>query len=206
MIGPKEKRERALGVQLQLKATRGGTPKSAMVRKPYPPGQHGNSRKRPKALSDFGRQLREKQKCKVSYGIDERNLRQIFARALKLQGSTSLRLLQLLEGRLDNVVYRLGFGGSRAMARQFVTQGHITVNKKRVRAPGYQVKVGDVVAIREESAGKTAFKMVKERLEKYEPVSWLELEADKLTGKVVGLPEEASAPFEVNLLVESFSK
>jgi small subunit ribosomal protein S4 len=206
MIGPKEKKERALGVQLQLKAERGNTPKSATVRKPYPPGQHGNSRKRPKALSDFGRQLREKQKCKVSYGIDERNLRQIFARALKLQGSTSARLMQLLEGRLDNVIFRMGVAGSRAMARQLVTQGHVVVNQKRVRAPGYQVKVGDIVAIRNESAGNTRFKELKEKLSKYEPVSWLQLEADKLAGRVVGLPENAAAPFEINLLVESFSK
>lgn len=202
---PKEKRERALGVRLQLKGTRSASPKAAIVRKPYPPGVHGPNGRR-KQLSDFGRQIQEKQKCKVIYGIDERALRQIFGAAYKKSGSTALNIVQLLEGRLDNVVFRMGFGPSRSTARQLVRHGHIFVNKKRVRAPGYQTRVNDVISIRPESVEKGAFKNLKADLEKYEAPAWLKLDLDKLEGRIVSTPEDPTTPFEVNLLVESFSK
>jgi small subunit ribosomal protein S4 len=206
MIGPKERKERSLGVRLGLKPFRSLGPKAATVRKPYGPGQHGNSRRRPKALSDFGRQIKEKSKCKLVYGLDERGLRQLFERALKQTGSTSTHLMELLESRLDNVVFRLGFAPSRSVARQVIGHGHVNVNGRRVHSPGFSVKKGDEVSIRPESAAKGQFKELKESLQKYEAPAWLKVDAEKLSGKVLGLPEESSLPFEVNVLVESFSK
>lgn len=204
MMGPKEKKERALGEHLQLKAFRSASPKGALTRKPYRPGVHGKSRQR--ALSDFGRQIKEKQKFKLSYGVDERNLRQIFKRAEERAGSTAENLIQLVEGRLDNVVYRLGFAGSRSMARQFVVHGHITVNKRIVRAPGFVVRPKDIISIRPESVAKTSFKELRENLLKYAAPVWLKLDVAKLEGSVLSAPKDIETPFEINVLVESFSK
>ena len=203
--GPKEKKERSLGVRLQIKGERCQSPKCAMVRKPYRPGVQGKSR-RIKQLSDFGRQLKEKQKAKVSYGINERTLRQVFGKAFKKSGSTAANMTAILELRLDNVVYRMGFAPSRSAARQSIVQGHILVNKKRVWSPGFELKEGNTVAIRPESASKGAFKNLKESLAKYEAPSWLALDLEKLEGKVISLPQGTDLPFEVNSLVESFSK
>ncbi len=204
--GPKERKERSLGVRLGLKGARCESPKCAMVRKPYAPGVHGKMRKHGAALSDFGRQLQEKQKCKLSYGIDERALRQIFNRALRHKGSTAVNLVELLESRLDNIVFRLGLAPSRNAARQLVVHGHITVNGVKVRAPGYMVKAGDAVSVRPESAGLATFKNIKESLKKYEPPAWLQVDPEALTGKVLALPRETEVPFEANALVETFSK
>ena len=201
--GPKEKKERALGQALQLKGKRCASPKCALVRRPYRPGQHGKSRQR--ALSDFGRQIREKQKFKLSYGLDERNLRELVHRAEKKSGSTVTRILELLERRLDNVVFRLGFAPSRAAARQLVVHGHIFVNKKRVRSPGYEVRAQDVISIRKESLEHVNFKDLKEALKKYDVPSWLQLDPEKLEGRVLSNEPNTVAPFEINLLVESFS-
>jgi small subunit ribosomal protein S4 len=203
--GPKEKRERSLGERLQLKATRCRGPKCALVRRPHPPGVHGPRGSR-RPLSDFGRQIREKQKFKVAYGLNERNLRQLFRFASKTSGSTATRLVELLERRLDNVVFRLGLAGSRSAARQLIVHGHVAVNGKRVRAPGYSVQLEDVIGIRPESATRGAVCDLRETLKQYDPPSWLALDLDKLEGRMVGRPEGTSVPFEVNLLVESFSK
>jgi len=203
--GPKEKRERQLGERLGLKATRCRGPKCAVVRKPHKPGVHGPRGSR-RPLSDFGLQIREKQKFKVTYGLNERNLRQLFGRAVKASGSTATQLMELLESRLDNVIFRLGFAGSRSAARQLIGHGHIIVNGKRVRAPGYHVRVNDVIGIRPESAALAAVRDLRETLKQYDSPSWLALDVDKLEGRVVGRPEDVNIPFEVNLLVESFSK
>lgn len=203
--GPKEKKERSLGVRLQLKGERCASPKCAMVRKPYKPGAHGQSRRR-KALSDFGIQLREKAKAKVSYGVNERALRQLYGKAVKRSGPTAANLLNSLESRLDNVLFRAGFAASRSMARQMAVQGHIFVNKKRVRAPGYQLAKENIVSIRPESSNKVYFKNLKESLQKIEAPSWFQVDADKLEIKVLGVPGDVNPPFEVNALVESFSK
>mgnify|MGYP001571614814 CR=1 FL=1 len=205
MIGPKEKKERRLGEHLHLKGERCNSPKCAMIRKPYPPGVHGKKRQR-KNLSEFALQLREKQKFKISYGLDERGLGQLFRRARKETGSTALKLLELFERRLDNVVFRLGITPSRLMARQEVVHGHILVNQKRVRSPGLLLKVGDVVGIRRESKSKTVFRELKEKLNKYEPPSWLHLDIENLEGRVIDLPSDLKPAFEINLLIESFSK
>lgn len=205
-MGPKEKKERALGERLHLKGTRCDSPKCAAVRRPYPPGAHGKSRRR--ALSDFGRQLKEKQKFKLTYLIDERNLNRIFGEAKKTSGSIGVgkKFLELLERRLDNVIYRLGLAPSRLMGRQIVLHGHIFVNGKRTRSPGYEVKAEDVITVRKESTAKGAFRDIKEKMKTYELPSWLALDAEKLEGRVKALPQDVEMPFEISLLVEAFSK
>jgi len=205
MIGPKEKRERALGEHLHLKGDRCLSPKCAMVRKPYPPGMHG-PRGRRKSPSEFGLQIREKQKFKLSYGINEKNLRRLFRDAERKSGSTAEKLIELLERRLDNVVFRLGLARSRGGARQLIGHGHIFVNQRKVRATGFQVKQGDIISIRAQSESKGPFNTLRETLKKYDPPSWLHLDKDKLEGRVLSPPQDLTSPFEVNLLVESFSK
>ncbi|MEK7546757.1 MAG: 30S ribosomal protein S4 [Patescibacteria group bacterium] len=205
MKGPKEKKERSLGEHLHLKGYRCQSPKCALVRRPFGPGQHGQKHKR-KSLSDFGLQLKEKQKFKLSYGLDERNLKRIFKEAQRSKGSNVEKLIELVERRLDNVVFRLGLASSRSHARQLIIHGHVFVNKTRVRSPGFSVKVNDVVRVREESKNKSTFKDLKENLKNYEQPSWLLLDKEKLEGRVLELPKEAELPVEVNLLVESFNK
>lgn len=204
--GPKEKKERALGVQLGVKGERCASPKCAAVRKPYPPGMHGKGSKRgrKKAPSDFGRQLKEKQKFKVSYGVSERGLRRLFGEATKSKGATATKLWELLERRLDNVVYRMGFAPSRGAASQAIGHGHIVVNGDRVRSPGFQVSLGDKISIREVSRSKHQFGSLPESLAKYEPPVWISVDPSRLEGEVKALPE-GEIPFEINLLVESFS-
>lgn len=206
MMGPKEKKERSLGEHLHLKATRCQSPKCALVRKPYRPGAHGRTGRRPRALSDFGRQIKEKQKFKLTYGIDERNLRRIFGEVSRRPGSTSSHLIESLELRLDNVVFRLGFAGSRSMARQLVRHGHVRVNAKRVRAPGALVRIGDAIGIRPESVTLTHFKNLKEALAQYEAPAWLHVDPGAFEGKVLAAPDTSVVPFEANLLVEAFNK
>ncbi|MBI3588981.1 MAG: 30S ribosomal protein S4 [Candidatus Liptonbacteria bacterium] len=206
MIKVKEKKERALGERLQLKGERCNSPKCAAVRKPYRPGIHG-PKKRLKTVSEFGRQLAEKQKFKITYRLKEKNLRRLFGEADKKAGSTADKLLELMERRLDNVVYHLGLAGSsRGLARQLILHGHFLVNQKRVRSPGFQVKTNDLIAFREESKKLKNLSDLRNNLKKYEPPSWLFLDKEKLEGRVLSLPENQSSPFEINLLVESFSK
>lgn len=205
MAAVKEKKERSLGVHLHLKGYRCQSPKCAFERRPYKPGVHG-PRARRKNMSDFGRQLKEKQKFKLTYGLDEKNLRLTYEAASKKQGDVARKFLELLERRLDNVVYRLGFAPSRSSARQSVLHGHIVVGKKRVRSPGYQVKNGEMIALQPKSLALGQFKELKTALAKQELPVWLKLDLDKMQGHVLALPQEFETPFEVNLLVESFSK
>lgn len=205
MIGPKEKRERALGERLGLKGDRAMSPKSAVLRKPYRPGMHG-PKSRPRSLSEFGLQIREKRKFKLTYGVDERNLRRLFRMALAAKGASGAKMLEFLERRLDNIVYRLGFAPTRLAARQLVVHGHIMVNKKKVTSPGYMVRKGDTVAVREGSEAKEALAKRKELLKKYETPPWLSLHPEKMEGEVLSPPTAPDIPFEINLLVESFSK
>jgi len=206
MIKPKEKKERALGERLHLKGERCDSPKCAAVRKPYRPGVHGQKRSRRGAVSEFGIQLKEKQKFKVSYGLKEKNLHQLFLEARRIPGSTADKLIELLERRLDNVVFRLGLASSRANARQLVAHGHIFVNGKRTRSPGYQVDKGDTISPPEKFSEIAAFKGLAEKLKKFEPPEWLYLDRDKLEGKVLNIPNNLEPPFEISLLIESFSK
>ncbi len=207
MIKVKEKKERALGERLHLKGERCLTPKCAAVRKPYRPGAHGQSKGgRHKALSDFGRQILEKQKFKVNYGLTEKSLHQLFLLAKKTTGSTSAKLIELLERRLDNAIFRIGFAPSRRAGRQLIMHGHIFVNNKRVRSPGFLIKAGDTVSFRNESQSMKWIENIKESIKKHEAPEWLSVDGDKLVGRVLRNPHDLTPPFEVSLLVESFSK
>ncbi len=203
--GPKEKKERALGTRLGLKGDRALSPKAAAVRKPYRPGVHGPN-SRPKALSEFGLQLREKNKFKIAYGLNEENLRKIFTRAQAAKGALGAKMLEIMELRLDNVVFQLGWTPSRAAARQLVLHGHIFVNKRKVKSPGYEVEKGDIITLNPASSEIAAIMLRKEVIKKYDAPSWLRMDAEKLEGEVLGAPTDLNPPFEINLLVDSFSK
>ena len=159
-----------------------------------------------KKMSEYGLQLREKQRAKFIYGVLEKQFRNTFTKAEKMQGKAGENLLILLERRLDNVVFRLGLVATRREARQMVTHGHFTVNGKKVNIPSYLVKAGDVIAVSEKSSNIAKFKEVKEML--IVPPAWLSVDVNKLEGKVVALPtrEEIDTPIEEHLIVELYSK
>jgi small subunit ribosomal protein S4 len=173
--------------------------------RPVPPGQHGQGRRG--KMSEYGTQLREKQKCKRAYGVLESQFHKYFLMAARMKGKAGDNLLQLLERRLDNVTFRLGLGDSRAQARQLVMHGHIRVNGKKVDIPSYIVKDGDVITVASRSAQKDHFKSLREQAEKGVP-KWLELDMANLRGKVVGMPErdDIDLTIEERLIVELYSR
>ena len=193
------------GQKLFLKGERCYTDKCGLQRRAYAPGQHGQGRKK---LSGYGLQLREKQKARRYYGVLEGQFRHYFELANKKSGVTGDNLLAILESRLDNVVYRLGFGTSRPEARQLVRHGHFTVNGKKVNIPSYLVKVGDVIAIKEESKSSEKIKAVIETTASRIVPKWLDLDNNTLTGKVVAVAdrEDIDLPLEEHLIVELYSK
>ena len=194
------------GEKLFLKGSRCYTDKCAITRRAYAPGQHGQKRKK---QSEYGTQLREKQKAKAFYGVLESQFRKYFEEAARSKGVTGTRLLQILESRLDNVVYRLGLATSRAQARQLVRHGHFEVNGVKVNIPSYLTKVGEVVKVRESSANSEIFKQIIEATENGRPVpTWLESDLSNKTGKIVALPtrEEIDLPVQEHLIVELYSK
>lgn len=199
-IGPLTKVSRRLGVFI------GGDLESFQKRN-FPPGQHGRIQGR-KKLSDYGIRLQEKQKLKFLYGgLREKQFRRYFEEASKKAGNTGVVLLQLLERRLDNVVYRLGFAKTRQQARQLVKHGHFTVNGKKVDIPSYRVDAGDIIEVREKSKKLAIFK---ENLESRDPRSipkWLELDKENMRGKVVEIPEEIELEIPVNVqyIIEFYS-
>ena len=193
------------GQKLFLKGSRCYTDKCSITRRNYAPGDHGQGRKK---ISEYGTQLREKQKTKAFYGVGEKQFRKYFEMAENKKGITGENLLQILESRLDNVVYRLGFGVSRAQARQFVNHGHFEVNGHKVDIASYLVKAGDVITVRE---SKKDNKTIKENLEvnAARPIpEWLEKDAGKMQGKVLRLAsrEDVDIPVEEHLIVELYSK
>ena len=193
------------GQKLFLKGSRCYTDKCSITRRNYAPGQHGQKRKK---LSEYGTQLREKQKTKSFYGVQEKQFRKYFEMASNKKGVTGEELLTILESRLDNVVYRLGFGSSRAQARLLITHGHFEVNGKKVDIPSYLVKAGDVVAVREiRKDNKTIQENVEVNSSRPVP-AWLEKDNEKLTGKVIRLAsrEDVDIPVEEHLIVELYSK
>ena len=193
------------GQKLFLKGSRCYTDKCSISRRNYAPGQHGQKRAK---LSEYGTQLREKQKTKSFYGVGERQFRKYFEMASSKKGITGENLLQILESRLDNVVYRLGYGSSRAQARQLVNHGIFEVNGKRVDIPSYLVKAGDVVAVRESKKETGAVKVnVEENAARPVP-EWLEKNSETLSGKVIRLAarEDIDIPVEEHLIVELYSK
>jgi len=208
-IGPVCKLCRREGEKLFLKGERCFTPKCPMERKPYPPGEHGRSaRFRRGRESDYAKQLRAKQRARRIYGVMERQFRRYYEMALKKRGLTGLHLLQLLESRLDNVVYRLGFASSRREARMLVTHGHFTVNGRRTDVPSMLLRPGDVVAVREGSRKRKYFKELRDYAEKRSVPAWLERDLENLSGKVLRLPERGEIDTNINeqLIVEFYSR
>ena len=201
--GPSCKLCRREGQKMFLKGERCYSSKCARCRKANAPGQHGQERKK---LSNYGLQLREKQKAKRFYGMQESQFRTCFEKASKKPGKAGENLLIALETRLDNVVFRLGFAASRKEARQLVTHGHFTVNGKKADIPSMEVKAGDVVAVKEKSQSSVKFKEIKE-MQITVPV-WMTVDTDKLEGKVVAMPrrEDIDTPIAEHLIVELYSK
>ena len=191
------------GQKLFLKGERCYGSKCALERRSYAPGQHGQMRKK---SSEYGLQLREKQKAKRFYGMQETQFRNLFDKAVSKKGVTGENLLIMLESRLDNVVYRLGLASSRKEARQLVVHSHFTVNGKKVNAPGQEVKAGDVIAVKEKSKNSPKFKEIRDM--QITVPSWLTVDTDKLEGKVVALPTRADidTPIAEHLIVELYSK
>jgi len=196
---------RRAGVKLFLKGERCYTPRCAVERRRKPPGNQPLRRRRP---SDWGTQLREKQKTRQMYGVLEKQFRKYFAEAQRVPGTTGPLLLQFLEERLDNVAYRLNFADSRSQARQIVTHGHITVNGRKVDIPSYRVKVDDVVGWKEASKATGIFAQMSEDIPRRPVPEWLTLDAEKMLGQVNAKPEpsESDIGIEVRLVVEHYSR
>ncbi|GAE89573.1 30S ribosomal protein S4 [Acetivibrio straminisolvens] len=193
------------GEKLYLKGERCTTNKCSVARRGYAPGQHGQNKKK---LSEYGLQLREKQKAKRYYGVLESQFRKYFDMAVKKKGITGENLLQILELRLDNVVYRMGLAVSRPEARQLVRHGHFSVNGKRVNIPSYLVKLGDVIAVNEKSKSSEKMKDNKEHAAGKPTPQWLEYDAEEMSAKIVALPsrEDIDLPLKESLIVELYSK
>jgi small subunit ribosomal protein S4 len=203
--GPVCKLCRRENVQLMLKGARCMTDKCAVKRRPQAPGMHGAKRKK---VSDFGQQLREKQKARRIYGILERQFRKMYEDARRAEGATGENLLQLLEMRLDNVVYKLGYADSRKQARQLVRHGHFVVNGRKTDVPSFKTKVGDQIELRPASRQKEYFKMVADVIGKKDVPAWLSQDASQMSGRVLTVPTrtEIDATVEEQLIVEYYSR
>jgi small subunit ribosomal protein S4 len=202
-LGPKCRLCRREGLKLFLKGERCLTEKCAVERRSYPPGEHGRGRIK---QSEYLLQLREKQKARRYYGLLEKQFRRTYDRASRGQGAPGENLLRLLETRLDNVVYRLGFAGSRAQARQLVRHGHFRVNGRRVNIPSYGVKPNDVISLK---PGSPVEQLVRDATDLTASVApWLQADHDGLTGQVLRFPErdEIDVPVQESLIVELYSK
>lgn len=198
-------------MKLFLKGDKCLSPKCPMIKKPYPPGEKRKRRRRGGGLSEYGKELAEKQKLKNWYNLSERQFRNYVKEVLEKRGrveDAGALLVKKLESRLDNVVFRMGFASSRSQARQVIGHGHFLVNGKKVNIPAYQVKKGDKISLLPKSQKKATFQNLPTTLKKYKPPSWIELELEKLEGKVIGLPslEEANPPAEISAIFEFYSR
>lgn len=208
-IGPVCKLCRREGEKLFLKGERCYSSKCAMERRAYPPGQHGRTAQWSRSrTSDFGNQLRAKQKARRVYGVLERQFRRYYKQSLKARGLTGLTLLRVLESRLDNVIYRMGFASSRAQARQLVSHGHFEVNGRRTDVPSMQIKIGDVIQVREGSRKKTILKDLMAIAEEKNAPDWIARDVKKMSGGITRLPERAEIDANLNeqLIVEYYSR
>lgn len=205
-IDSKCKQCRREGEKLYLKGERCFTPKCAVSRRAFPPGQHGPTTMN--RLTPYGTQLREKQKAKNIYGLKEDQFRNYFLKAKRVVGNTADFLVQMLEMRLDNVVFRLGFARSRALARQMVSHGHIRVNGRKVTIASFQVKAGELVTVDPTFQKSKLIEQESVRIEKYEAPSWLHLQKSEWTGKILNKPEgpELKQNFDPKLIVEFYSR
>ena len=201
--GPSCRLCRREGQKLFLKGERCYSGKCALEKRSYAPGQHGQGRKK---SSEYGNQLREKQKCKRFYGLQETQFRNLFDKAAAKKGITGENLLIMLETRLDNVVFRMGLASSRKEARQLVTHGHFTVNGKKADIPSMALKAGDVVAVKEKSTSSPKFKEIKEMT--ISTPAWVTIDTQKLEGKVLAMPtrDQIDTPVAEHLIVELYSK
>ena len=201
--GPSCRLCRREGQKLFLKGERCYGSKCALEKRNYAPGQHGQNRKK---QSEYGNQLREKQKAKRFYGVQETQFRNMFEKAANKQGKTGENLLIMLETRLDNVVFRLGFAASRKEARQLVTHGHFTINGKKADIPSMEVKAGDVIAVKSKSQQSPKFKEVKDM--QITVPAWMDVDVNKLEGKILALPtrDQIDTPIAEHLIVELYSK
>lgn len=192
-------------MKLYLKGDRCYTDKCAIDRRNYPPGAKAQSRRK---VTEYGLQLHEKQRARRIYGVLEKQFRRYFDLAERQKGITGENLLRLLERRIDNVVYRLGFAASRAEARQFVRHGHYTVNGKRVSIPSYLVRAGDTIGLAEKSKESPVFKELAEVVGQKTPPSWLEVDPERMQGRVLGFPsrEDIDIPIKEHLIVELYSR
>ena len=203
--GPVEKIERRLDADLGLKGERRLSGKSALEKRPFAPGQHGQRRAK---ISEYGLQLREKQKAKFMYGVSEKQFRKYFKEAARIEGNTGANLITLLERRLDNVVFRMGFATTRANARQFTTHGHVLVDGKKVDIPSYLVKAGQKIEIREKSKNNPQIVRALELTNQTGMVDWVNVDKEKVFGIFTRIParEEVVIPVEERLIVELYSK
>ena len=203
--GPKCKQCRREGEKLYLKGERCYSDKCSFERRPYAPGEHGQGRTK---YSEYGLQLREKQKIRRIYGLQENKFRRYFEMAESAPGVTGENFLQLLERRLDNVAYRMGFATSRNQARQFVLHGHILVNGERVNIPSYQIDEDDTVSVKDSSRKSDLFKEVFEFNDDLTPPEWLSVNKEKAEGQIISLPEreDIDYPVEEHLIVEYYSR
>ena len=203
--GPSCRLCRRENMELFLKGERCYTDKCAIKRRNYPPGQHGQGRAK---VSDYGTQLREKQKVRRIYGVLEKQFHSFFVEAERMKGVTGENLLFLMERRLDNIVYRLGFASSRTEARQLIRHGHFTLNGRKVNIPSIQGKVGDVVELREKSRKVSSINESLEAVVRRGVPQWLELEKDAYRGVIKTLPvrEDITMPIQEQLIVELYSK
>ena len=203
--GPVEKIERRLDADLGLKGERRLSGKSALEKRPFAPGQHGQRRAK---ISEYGLQLREKQKAKFMYGVSEKQFRKYFKEAARIEGNTGANLITLLERRLDNVVYRMGFATTRANARQFTTHGHVLVDGKKVDIPSFLVKAGQKIEIKEKSKTNPQVVRALELTNQTGMVDWVNVDKEKVFGIFTRIParEEVVIPVEERLIVELYSK
>ena len=199
MVRPmKEKKERALGTPLFLKADRSHSPKAALIRRPKRPGQHGDKRK---TVTEYGRQLQEKQKIQISFGLTNKQMRTLFAFPQE-------KIAEMLFHRLDYVTFLLGFAKSPRIARQMVSHGHILINNRKMTIPSYHVTIGDVVTIRPESRPSPLFLDIHERLKEQKPPEWLTLFPEELRGECMRKTQEEKIqfPFDIALVGEFYSR
>ncbi|OCR04855.1 30S ribosomal protein S4 [Helicobacter pullorum] len=203
--GPVEKIKRRFGVSLALKGERRLAGKSALDKRPYGPGQHGQRRGK---ISEYGIQLREKQKARMMYGVSEKQFRSIFVEANRLEGNTGENLIKLIERRLDNVVYRMGFATTRRFARQLVVHGHILVDGKRLNIPSAFVNAGQKIEICEKTKKNPQIQRAIELTKQTGIVPWVDVDQEKVFGIFTRLPEreEVVIPIEERLIVELYSK
>ena len=200
---------RRLGTKLFLKGEKCLSSKCAMIKRAYPPGQ--KKKRRPPSPSEYGKALKEKQKLKNWYNLGERQFKNYVKKILEKRGragNATSSLIKILENRLDNIVFRLGFADSRPRAQQLVSHGHFSVNGRPIKVPSYSAKKGDVILIKEQKAKKIVFQNLKNTLKKHKVPDWLELDIEKLKGMVKGEPdsEEAAPPVEISAIFEYYSR